>query len=553
MLSTHTGRRLSWHILVLVSRVFSRQLLVKRVVVDGWPAAHGRRAARDQPGDGVQVGPPLSGRGPGRARGPQLATASLAAPLVRRGRRPTILARAGRPALRPGPPGAAHSAIPARPSTASSRRRRPQPAPRRRPGDRGAGPLRRLPPGRARPPGPQEARPGPDGGGWRVLGRLRRLAPRPRDVGYEHLEVVVDDASRYAVVVPVADERGRSASARSRSAATEFAEARDPDRAGPDRQRLGLSSHAYGVSSAGLGARHKRTRPFRPQTNGKAERFIQTLLDEWAYARAYRSNGDRAARPPAFVDFYNHGRPHTAHRRAHPSTLSTTSPDITTSRSLRAGRPPPRRRSAASTGSAAPSRGCRTTPCRTSGDGRRGTCPRTPTGSRRWRRSGSRSVSPVAITSTSGSMHAGERLAGRIVLGVAVPHADAAVAGDELDPRGLRSSSFTASSAAADGVRASTCASHTSRSAVTGGIEAVEPAHRRLPARHSAWARIVASWASPRRREVRDRVVDRWAGAPPGRRPPVELLAVDQVEARLEVGRVGVAARYGGGGRGRCR
>ena len=58
--------------------------------------------------------------------------------------------------------------------------------------------------------------------------------------------------------------------------------------------------------------RHKRTRPFRPQTNGKAERFIQTLINEWAYARPYRSNGDRLHALRRFVDFYNRGRPHTA-------------------------------------------------------------------------------------------------------------------------------------------------------------------------------------------------------------------------------------------------
>jgi transposase InsO family protein len=61
-----------------------------------------------------------------------------------------------------------------------------------------------------------------------------------------------------------------------------------------------------------LGARHKRTRPYRPQTNGKAERFIQTLINEWAYGRAYRSNQQRLDALPAFVDFYNRVRPHTA-------------------------------------------------------------------------------------------------------------------------------------------------------------------------------------------------------------------------------------------------
>ena len=61
-----------------------------------------------------------------------------------------------------------------------------------------------------------------------------------------------------------------------------------------------------------MGARHTRTRPYRPQTNGKAERLIKTLLGERAYARPYRSNAERLAALPDWVDFYNHGRPHTA-------------------------------------------------------------------------------------------------------------------------------------------------------------------------------------------------------------------------------------------------
>ena len=71
-------------------------------------------------------------------------------------------------------------------------------------------------------------------------------------------------------------------------------------------------SIAYRDAVTRLGARHKRTRPWRPQTNGKAERVIQTLLHEWAYARPYTSNRERAEALPAFVDFYNRRRPHTA-------------------------------------------------------------------------------------------------------------------------------------------------------------------------------------------------------------------------------------------------
>jgi transposase InsO family protein len=112
--------------------------------------------------------------------------------------------------------------------------------------------------------------------------------------------------------VPVADERGDSASWAVELAVARFAEV------GIHIERMltdnGASyrSHAYRDVLAGQGIRHKHTRPFHPQTNGKAERFIQTLLNEWAYARPYRSNARRRLALPRFVDFYNHRRPHTA-------------------------------------------------------------------------------------------------------------------------------------------------------------------------------------------------------------------------------------------------
>jgi len=153
----------------------------------------------------------------------------------------------------------------------------------------------------------------PDGGGWRVLGRA--LGPHPghgRGPGYDHFEVVIDDRSRVAFVVPVPDERPASAARALELAAIEFArlgvriERVLTDNGGPYR------SHAYAATLAKLGARHKRTRPYRPQTNGKAERFIKTLLAEWAYAQSYGSNEERLAALAVWVDFYNHERTHTA-------------------------------------------------------------------------------------------------------------------------------------------------------------------------------------------------------------------------------------------------
>ncbi len=79
-----------------------------------------------------------------------------------------------------------------------------------------------------------------------------------------------------------------------------------------DNARNYVDSRLFQTAIADIGARHKRTRPFRPQTNGKSERFNRTLLDEWAYARPYTSNNERLIALPGFVERYNHHRPHTS-------------------------------------------------------------------------------------------------------------------------------------------------------------------------------------------------------------------------------------------------
>ena len=149
----------------------------------------------------------------------------------------------------------------------------------------------------------------PDGGGHRVLGRA--AAPsRHRGLGYDHFEIVVDDRSRRSVVVQVPDETAASAALALEHALAVFtADGITVERVLTDNG-WAYRSNAY---RAVLGdRRHSRTRPYRPQTNGKAERFIGTLVREWAYARLYTSNTERLAALPTFVDFYNRIRPHTA-------------------------------------------------------------------------------------------------------------------------------------------------------------------------------------------------------------------------------------------------
>jgi transposase InsO family protein len=153
----------------------------------------------------------------------------------------------------------------------------------------------------------------PDGGGHRVFGRSSEVRRRQRGGGYDHLEVVIDDASRLAVVVPVPDESGASAALALQTAAVEFTKVGIRiERVLTDNGLAYTRARAYAEVISGLGARHKRTRPWRPQTNGKAERFIQTLINEWAYGRPYVTNADRSATLAGFVAFYNRCRPHTA-------------------------------------------------------------------------------------------------------------------------------------------------------------------------------------------------------------------------------------------------
>jgi transposase InsO family protein len=150
----------------------------------------------------------------------------------------------------------------------------------------------------------------PAGGGHRAVGRAAAPNRHHSGLGYDHFEAFVDDRSRWGAVVQVPDESAASAAAALEIALAALAGLGISVERVLTDTGMAYRSRAY---RAALGDRgHTRTRPYRPQTNGKAERFIGTTLTEWAYAAPYGSNRERLDALPAWLRFYNHGRPHTA-------------------------------------------------------------------------------------------------------------------------------------------------------------------------------------------------------------------------------------------------
>lgn len=147
--------------------------------------------------------------------------------------------------------------------------------------------------------------------GHRITGDRRQRGPRCR-TGWEALHVAVDDATRLAYVELLPDERTPSAVAFHTRAVAWFAQQGVPVASVMTDNAWTYVHGRYPQVLAAQGCRHLRTRPYTPRTNGKAERFIQTALREWAYARAYRTSAARAATLPAFVRYYNQERPHMA-------------------------------------------------------------------------------------------------------------------------------------------------------------------------------------------------------------------------------------------------
>lgn len=151
----------------------------------------------------------------------------------------------------------------------------------------------------------------PDGGGWRVVGRQAgRKNSGQRGTGYWYIHNAVDDCSRLGYSELLTDERKETAAGFWHRANAYFASA------GIVVQRVLTDNGACYRSrlfAEALGQiTHKRTRPYRPQTNGKVERFNRTMLEEWAYARPYSSESERAATFNDWLHSYNHHRGHTA-------------------------------------------------------------------------------------------------------------------------------------------------------------------------------------------------------------------------------------------------
>jgi len=164
----------------------------------------------------------------------------------------------------------------------------------------------------------------PNGGGWRYVGRVqggknRRTTPgttrnkhRHELLGTAFVHTVIDDHSRVAYAEIHGDETATTAVGVLRRAVTWFAARGVTVERVLSDNGSAYRSHLWRDACAELGIKPKKTRPYRPQTNGKIERFHRTLANEWAFNRFYASESARRNALPAWLHEYNHHRPHTA-------------------------------------------------------------------------------------------------------------------------------------------------------------------------------------------------------------------------------------------------
>jgi transposase InsO family protein len=175
----------------------------------------------------------------------------------------------------------------------------------------------------------------PDGGGWRYVGRAQgdkhraATAGKPRSkhrgplIGTAYVHTAIDDHSRVAYAEIHDDETAATATTVLRNAVTWFAQRGVTVRRVLSDNGSAYKSHRWRDTCTELGIAVKKTRPYRPQTNGKIERFHRTMADGWAFRRFYSTENARRAALPAWIHDYNHHRPHTAIDKAAPITRLT--------------------------------------------------------------------------------------------------------------------------------------------------------------------------------------------------------------------------------------
>ena len=155
--------------------------------------------------------------------------------------------------------------------------------------------------------------------GHRIHGDRRR---RARHVGWEYVHVAIDDHSRIAFSQIAPDETGASVAAFFETVLAWFARLGIPVRRVMTDNGPGYQSRAFRAVCQRHWIKHIRTRPYTPRTNGKAERFIQTALREWAYGCVYQNSAERTAHLPRWLHDYNWHRPHASLGGAPPISRS---------------------------------------------------------------------------------------------------------------------------------------------------------------------------------------------------------------------------------------